>query len=133
MQYCAYIQSTLYFNPDFYIRLSSKQISLLDILLDCTVKVIKPLYNVQKASSNCFATYNSHYKEKFKIIEFTYSFFLFAYRPSWYHCLVYYLTVLLKSLLFIICNIKTNLLVIQIRLLFILQIIFISYMIEKIS
>lgn len=73
----AYIYSIFYFNPDFYIRLFIKQISLLHILLSCIVKVIKPLHDMSKANTNHFAAYYPYYKKKPKITGFTYkSFFL---------------------------------------------------------
>ena len=79
MQRWAYIQSTSYFNPDFYIRLSPEKILLLDTLLDCLVKVIKLLHNMLEASINHFAAYHPHYKEKLEItlIEFAYNLFHF--------------------------------------------------------
>ena len=70
VQYWAYIQSSSDFNQDFYIRLSSKQILQLGTLLDCIVKVIKPLYNMPEANINCTATYHPYNKEKTKITEF---------------------------------------------------------------
>lgn len=118
MQYCEYIKFILYFNFDFHICLSLKQILRLSILLDCTVKVIKPPHNVQKMSTNCFAAYYLYYKKRSKIIEFASNLFFFNHCQRWYHSLIYYLTVLLKFLLFIICTIKTNLLVIHLRFLF---------------
>lgn len=68
MQRCAYISSTLYFNPDLYICLSLKQISILGTPLNCTVKVIKPLHNIPEAITDRFAAYHPYYKEKLGII-----------------------------------------------------------------
>ena len=78
----AYIQSTLDFNRDFYIRLPPEQISRLSILSDCIVKVIKPLHNVPEANINHAAAYHPHYKEKSKISEFTYNLFLLRPPPK---------------------------------------------------
>lgn len=42
-----------------------KQILLLGTSSDYIVKTIKPLHNVLKASTNQFANYHPHYKDKF--------------------------------------------------------------------
>lgn len=75
----AYIQSISQFNPDFYICLSPKKILLLNTLLNCLIKVIKLLYDIAKASTNRFAAYYLHQKEKLEIIltEFTHNLFFF--------------------------------------------------------
>lgn len=78
IQRCAYILSISYFNPDFYICPFPKQISLLSTSLNCTVKVIKLLHDIPEASTDRFAAYHPHYKEKPRIIliEFTHNLFL---------------------------------------------------------
>ena len=78
----AYIQLTSDFNWDFYIRLPPEQISLLDILSDYIVKVIKLLHNVSEASINRFAIYYLYYKEKSGMIESVYNPFLFWSLPK---------------------------------------------------
>lgn len=79
MQRWVYIQSTLYFNLNFYIYLSLEKILLLDTSLDCIVKVIKLLYNMLKVNTNRFATYHLYYKEKLERIltKFVYNLFFF--------------------------------------------------------
>lgn len=79
IQRWAYIQSTSYFNQDFYIRPSPEKILLLDNSSDCIVKVIKLLRDVPEACTNRFAAYHPHYKEKLEITltEFAHNLFLF--------------------------------------------------------
>lgn len=54
----AYIKLISDLNRDFSIRPLSKQISLLGILLDYIIKIIKLLYDVSKTSINYFAIYH---------------------------------------------------------------------------
>ena len=68
----------MYFNPNFYIRPSLKKILLLDTLFDCLVKALKLLHDVLEASTNRFAAYHPHYKEKLEIVEAVYNLFLWS-------------------------------------------------------
>ena len=52
-------------NQDFYIRLPRELMSLLGNSSDSIVKTIKPLHDVPEASTNRFAIYHPHYKDKF--------------------------------------------------------------------
>ena len=65
------------FNYDFYIYLFLKRIFLFDILLNIIVNVIRQLYDIAEITINRFTTYHLYFKEKSKIIEFIYIFFLF--------------------------------------------------------
>lgn len=79
MQCQVYIQSTSNFNQDFYIRPPYKPILLLGGSSNSIIKVIKPLHDMPKISTNRFTTYYPHYKEKPEIIEAIYN--LFPFRP----------------------------------------------------
>lgn len=63
----------------------------LGALFNYVVKVIKPLYNVLKAGNHWFATYHTHYKDKFE-----------TKKPTYKLCLQY------SSGLFDIIKIQTN-------------------------
>lgn len=63
------IQLVYNINWDFNIQPLSELILLLSALSDSIVKVIKLLYDIPKASINCFAIYHPYYKENLKITE----------------------------------------------------------------
>lgn len=68
------------FNRDFYIQPLCKPILLLGGSSNFIVKVINSLYDMPEMSTNCFATYHPHYKEKPEITKPTYD--LFPFQPS---------------------------------------------------
>lgn len=76
MQRQTYIQSISDFNRYFYIWPSHKPILLLGGLSDSIVKVIKPLHDMSEISTNYFAAYYLHYKEKPEITQLIYNPFL---------------------------------------------------------
>lgn len=74
-----------------------------------------------------FLNYYLHYKEISKMTKYIYNFFFSGHLFSFHYYLVIYLTIL-ANFVIIIQIIKTNLLMIQPKLLFVLQIIFIFYL-----
>lgn len=71
-----YVQLTSSLNREFYIWPSPELISLLDILSDCVIKVMKLLYGVSEARNHWFATYYTYHKDKLEMKESTYDLYL---------------------------------------------------------
>lgn len=64
-------------NQDFYILSSLERISLLALLSDCIILVIKPFYSISDADNYWFTTYHIYHKKKLEVTESIYNSCLF--------------------------------------------------------